>query len=122
MPQGYTPDIRASCMRLAGYHMLVDCIVVVLEDTVRDYKVVDSQMRRLLDIGAGSQLGGLLSKTFALARRPRCPPAEKLHVAIPDCLRVHTQNMLLRSLLQMRGCPESVGRRQNQEILHRPQH
>ena len=37
--------------------MLVGCIVVVLGDTVRDYRAIDLWVRRLLDIDAGSQLG-----------------------------------------------------------------
>lgn len=54
---GYMPDILTSRKRIDGFHMLVGCIVVVSGESGRDCRVVDSRMRRLLDIAAGSQLG-----------------------------------------------------------------
>lgn len=59
MQQGCTPDEQVGCKRQADYHILVGCIGIVIEGTVRDYKVMDSRVRRPLDMGAGSQLEGL---------------------------------------------------------------
>jgi len=39
--QGCKPDRRVSCERQADYHILVDCIGSVIEETVKDYKEQD---------------------------------------------------------------------------------
>jgi len=123
MLPGYTPDNRVSYKKLADYRRLVGCIATVLGYIVTDYKVMDFGVGRLLDIDAGSQPEGLFSKTLELARRPRCWPVNSDHAAILDYSRAHMLNMLLRPLLQVRGCPETANcretscRRQHQSLM-----
>lgn len=113
MPQGYTLGIPGSCKR-GKYHTLVDCIVIALValvgGIVRDYKVTESRVGRLVDIGIDSQQERMREKLSASARKSHCSAASSGHAVSSDCSCARMLNMLLRLLQPIRGCSETVDR------------
>lgn len=55
MPREHMPDIRARCKRRKHHHMSAGCIVAATADIVRDYKLVEPEVKGQLELDADSQ-------------------------------------------------------------------